>query len=57
MKASDLLGRQQWKKLLPIETEEPHYEITWSFQVLVLSYVTFQPYMFALECMDMIPDI
>ena len=57
MKANDLLGKQQWKKLLPIKTEELHYEIAWSFQVLVLSYVAFQPYLFDLECMDMIPDV
>ena len=50
-------ANQLKKKLLPIEIEELHYEITWSFQVLILSYVAFQPYLFALEYMDMIPNV
>jgi hypothetical protein len=33
-----------------------YYEITLSYQVLVLTYDVFEPYLFVLEYKNMIPD-
>jgi hypothetical protein len=42
--------------LLPIKKEVNYYEITLSYQVLVLTYDVFEPYLFVLEYKNMIPD-